>query len=194
MTDHWFQISTVKGDSLRMILDIAEQIMPRFKIFFSDAEFSEWLQKPAAPIGFEDLVVISIEAEEALMMEVSRLRSTLENNRGWPPRIRLRRAYQRITDSGLNGESLLIKLRVVEELWKQVIERLRRSGRSMAVELKDLSSPVVKALKIFFKYLNVLLSSLQKVITSFESVVELKDFMLASIDLYREAKDLATNS
>lgn len=190
--EKWF--NAPKGSNeLSRLVSLAEQVVPRFKDFLVEAELSNILKKGPRTIAYSALTSILNEADTAVKTEMGFIRPNLDGLR--PLSFRGRRPLwspsNPLKDFGLSTKSLRVKLGIIERYWKQLREVVKQSGTTLAAGIKELAPPVMKALEHFFRYLKEFLSSLACLFPSIEAAKELVDAILASIDLYRGAKELA---
>jgi hypothetical protein len=162
-------------------------------MFMKEAGLSETLSGSDAPVSSDELAIVRDEAESVIRKELAFLREHNEDDwyfefkSRFPPR----RIRDIVAEHGLASKSMRVKLKIIEEKWKQLLAWVERQGTTLAAGIRDLNAPILRALELFFRYLNEFLASLAGVFSSVDAAKELKDAIMSSIDLYRGAKELA---
>lgn len=190
ITETWFE-PVQEEDELIMLTRVADACGWRLRSFMVECELFTLMEEGQVGIGEREVLMLLEEAQGTLSRQTSLIRDRVFA-RPTPPEILQYR--QRQKEAGLTRNSLLVKLSVLERLYKKIVEHVKRWARSIADALRKQIQQVWKALRSFLSYLNKLMSSIKHVLPPMEALKEVKDVVEASLDLYDDSKDLATDA
>jgi hypothetical protein len=176
LREQWFPLPAPDTDSLDLLLAFLEDL-PKGLNQFIDADTSDlegFIQELDNPdLTYAGTVALYEEASTILYQELAALRALPLNG------YRANQLRAVLAIEGLTGDSLRLKLSLLNALWEKFYERWNQTAGTIFTA----NGIIKRILKKFLDYLNALLESIGEGLPGTRAIKELKEVIEGYLDL-----------